>query len=84
MKKIAFSREEKRALVLKVRDYFDTEIDHPIGDIGAEMLIDFLQEDIGAFYYNKGLRDAQTALRQQIESFDDTIYALERPEAARS
>lgn len=81
--KIAFSRDEKRALVLKVRDYFDTELDQPIGDIGAEMLIDFLQEDIGAFYYNKGLHDAQALLRQQIDSFDDAVYALEKPEAAR-
>ena len=84
MDKIVFSREEKRALVLKVRDYFDAELDCPIGDIGAELLIDFLQENIGAFYYNKGLRDAQAVLRQQLDSFDDTIYALEKPEAARS
>ncbi|MBU1176017.1 MAG: DUF2164 domain-containing protein [Alphaproteobacteria bacterium] len=83
MDRIAFSREEKRALVLKMRDYFDTELDQPIGDIGAELLIDFLEVDIGAFYYNKGLHDAQAAFRQQVEAFDDAVYALERPEAAR-
>jgi len=80
MEKIAFSREEKRVLVLKLRDYFDTELDYPIGDIGAELLLDFLQEDIGAHYYNKGLHDAQLAFRQQVDAFDDAIYQLEKTE----
>jgi uncharacterized protein (DUF2164 family) len=81
--KITFKREEKQVLIRKVRDHFDTELDQPIGDIGAELLLDFLQEDIGAFYYNKGLHDAQTALRQQVDGFDDMIYALEKREAGR-
>ena len=81
MDKIDFKRAEKQALVRKVRDYFDTELDHRIGDIGAELLIDFLQEDIGAYYYNKGLHDAQAAFRQQVDALDDAIYALEKPEA---
>ncbi len=81
MEKIAFSREEKRALIGKLRDYFETELDHPIGDIGAELLLGFLQKDIGAFYYNKGLHDAQAAFRNQVNAFDDMIYALEKPEA---
>jgi len=81
MDKITFKREEKRVLIGKIRDYFDSELDEPIGEVGAELLLDFLQEDIGAFYYNKGLHDAQAAFRQQAESFDDAIYALEKPEA---
>lgn len=81
MDKIKFKPEEKRALIRKLRDYFDTELDQPIGDIGAELLLDFLQEDIGAFYYNKGLHDAQLAFRQQVDAFEDMIYALEKPEA---
>lgn len=81
MDKIKFKSEDKRALIRKVRDYFDTELDQPIGDIGAELLLDFLQEDIGAYYYNKGLSDAQAAFRQQVDAFEDMIYALEKPEA---
>ncbi len=83
VEKISFEREEKRALVRKVQAYFATELDVEIGDIGTELLLDFLQEEIGAFYYNKGLHDAQIAFRQQVESFDDAIYALEKPEALR-
>jgi uncharacterized protein (DUF2164 family) len=81
MDKIKFSPEEKRALVRKVRDYFDTELAEPIGDIGAELLLDFLQEEIGAFYYNRGLHDAQAAFRQHVDAYDDMIYALEKPQA---
>ena len=83
MEKITFEREVKRALIRKVQAYFVSELDVEIGDIGTELLLDFLQEEIGAFYYNKGLHDAQVALRQQVENFDDAIYALEKPEATR-
>ena len=83
VEKISFEREEKRALMRKVQDYFAAELDVEIGDIATEMLLEFLQKEIGAHYYNKGLHDAQTALRSQIDNFDDAIYALEKPEAQR-
>ncbi len=82
--KITFTPEEKRALIGRLRDYFVTEFDVPLGEIGAEMLLDFLQEDIGAYYYNKGLHDAQIALRHNLDAFDDMIYALEKPEKRNS
>lgn len=82
MKKIVFSREEKTVLVKRVRDYLETELDLNIGVIPTEMLLDFLQTDIGAYYYNRGLRDAQAAFHKQVDSFDDAIYGLEQREAA--
>lgn len=84
MEKITFDQEQKRALIRKVQAYFTAELDVEIGGIATELLLDFLQEETGAFYYNKGLHDAQIAFRQQVDSFDDAIYALERPEAPRS
>jgi len=81
--RIKFPPEEKAALVGRLQGYFEAELDRPLGRLAAEMLLEFLEGDIGAFYYNRGLADAQAALRQQIDQFDDVIYGLERLEALR-
>jgi uncharacterized protein (DUF2164 family) len=78
MKKIEFSREETKAMVGEIQDYFREELDQTIGDIPAEMLMRFFAERIGPYFYNRGLYDAQAILMQRIDELTDTIYALEQ------
>lgn len=80
MKKIEFSKEEKAAIVSRIRAYFETELDQPIGVLPAEFLLDFFADEIGAYYYNQGLRDAHAALLRKMEDLTEDIYLLEREE----
>ena len=34
--------------------------------------------DIGRLFYNRGLRDAETVVRQKVEDVADALYGLER------
>lgn len=77
MKKIEFSREETKAIVGDMRRYFAAELD-PIGELPAEMLLDFLKEAIGPYFYNRGLYDAQALLTQRVEDLTEAIYGLEQ------
>lgn len=77
MKKIEFSKEEKADIVSRIRQYFDRELD-PIGVLPAEFLLDFFSENIGAYYYNQGLRDAHAAFLKKMEDFGEELYLLER------
>jgi Uncharacterized conserved protein len=79
MKPITFSREETKALVGEIQDYFREELDQDIGAIPAELLMQFFSERMGAYFYNRGLYDAQALVRKQIESLSDDIFALEQP-----
>ncbi|AHF84819.1 hypothetical protein RLEG3_24725 [Rhizobium leguminosarum bv. trifolii WSM1689] len=79
MKKIEFSKEEKAEIVARIRAYFDRELD-PIGALPAEFLLDFFVEEIGAYVYNRGLRDAQAALLKRMEDMAEDIHLLEREE----
>lgn len=81
MRKIAFSREERAAIVEKIQRYFVDELDSSIGNIPAELLLNFLSEEIGAFYYNRGLADAQKVFASGLDEINDAIYALEQREA---
>ncbi len=80
MKKIEFSKEAKAAIVSSIRRYFEAELDQPIGALPAEFLLDFFADEIGAHYYNQGLRDAQAALLRKMEDLAEDIYLLEREE----
>ncbi len=79
MKPIKFDRDETKAIVGEIQDYFRVELDQSIGAIPAEMLMQFFADKMGAYYYNRGLYDAQLLIRKQVESLSDEIFALEQP-----
>jgi uncharacterized protein (DUF2164 family) len=78
MKPITFSREETKAIVGDIQDYFREELDQSIGAIPAEMLMQFFAEKIGAYFYNRGLYDAQALVRKKIDDVSDEIFSLEQ------
>lgn len=55
MKPIKFDREETKAIVGEIQDYFRQELDQTIGAIPAEMLMQFFADKMGAYFYNRGL-----------------------------
>ena len=79
MKPIKFDRDETKAIVGEIQDYFRDELDQSIGAIPAEMLMQFFADKMGAYYYNRGLYDAQALIRKQVDNLSDEIFALEQP-----
>jgi uncharacterized protein (DUF2164 family) len=79
MQPIKFSREETKAIVGEIQDYFRTELDQPIGAMPAEMLMLFFAEKMGAYFYNRGVYDAQALVRERMDSLADEMFGLEKP-----
>ena len=79
MSEIKFSREEKERIVKKVETYFSNEFDQEIGNFEAEFLIDFFADEIGAYFYNRGLNDANSLFTEKVEELSYTIQELEKP-----
>lgn len=79
MAKIEFSTAEKQHIVSKIERYFLDELDQEIGQFDAEFLLDFFSEQVGAYYYNRGLHDAQALLQQRLEDISEAIYEIEQP-----
>ncbi|NUO75104.1 MAG: DUF2164 domain-containing protein [Lysobacter sp.] len=78
MSTIAFSKDETALLVRKIQLYFSQELNQQIGQFDAEFLLDFFSKEVGAYYYNRGLYDAQSALNAKLEDVQDAIYQLEQ------
>ncbi len=78
MKPIPFSREETAAITAKLRAYFRDELEVDLTSLPAEMLLDFLGREIGPFFYNRGLYDAQAVVAKKSEEIGEAILGLER------
>ena len=78
MSEIKFSKEEIEILTKKIQLYFSEELDYEIGQFDAQFLLDFISEEIGPYYYNRGLYDAQSVLENRMESISEAIYDIEK------
>jgi len=83
MKPIEFSKEERAAITAKLRDYFARELDQELGQLPAEMLLDFIGKEIGGAFYNCGVHDAQQLVQQKAEDIVEALYGLERAPPTR-
>ncbi len=79
MAAVEFSKEEKEILARKVQLYFKEELKQDLGQFDALFLLDFIAEELGAYFYNRGLYDAQAVLEKRLESIAEAIYELEKP-----
>jgi len=78
MYEIKFTKEEIEGITKKIQLYFSEELDHEIGQFDAQFLLDFISEEIGSYFYNRGLYDAQSILESRMESISEAIYDIEK------
>lgn len=76
---IEFSKDEKDVLVRKIQLYFTEELDQDIGQFPALFLLDFFAEEIGSYFYNRGVYDAAALISERMESVTDALFELEKP-----
>jgi uncharacterized protein (DUF2164 family) len=76
---IEFTRDEKSIISRKIQLYFQEELEQEIGQFDAEFLLDFFAEEIGSFFYNRGIYDAQAVLEARLENITEALYEIEKP-----
>ncbi|WIY68391.1 DUF2164 domain-containing protein [Aquidulcibacter paucihalophilus] len=78
MKPIQFSREETADITAKLRGYFRDELEMDLAALPAELLLDFLGREIGPFFYNRAVYDAQAVVAKKAEDINEALAGLER------
>ena len=76
---IKFSKEEKEILIPKIKLYMSEELDIDLGNFDAEFLLDFFSEEVGNYFYNRGISDAIDMLDARMDEVKESIYVLEKP-----
>ena len=69
----------RNVVVRKIQLYFSEELDQKIGQFDASFLLDFVAEEIGPYFYNRGLYDARAVMESRLESIDEALYDIEMP-----
>lgn len=82
MSDIQFSKRERELIAIKLQNYFESELDHDLGGLEADLLLNFLSESLGSFYYNRGLYDAEAILKSRTDDITSAILDLEKPQIA--
>jgi uncharacterized protein (DUF2164 family) len=71
--RIVLKDDRKKAMISAIKKYFSEERDEDLGDLGAQMILDFFIEKIGPDIYNQGLDDAHLYMNEKLED----MYGLQ-------
>ena len=78
MSVVEFSKEEKALITQKLQRYVATELGFEMGSFDAEFLLEFVSKELGCYFYNRGLYDAQTVVNARFEEMAEAIVVLEK------
>lgn len=73
---IELTKEQKNLALNKIKAYCDENFGTELGNLETELFIDFLSETIGPYYYNQGLADSVSVMRDKLED----LYLLMKNE----
>jgi Uncharacterized conserved protein len=67
-------KEERKQIINRIKKYFEDEREEEIGDLSAELILSFIEKEIGPYFYNLAIKDAYTYMSESIED----IFGLEK------
>ena len=75
MVSIELSQQDRADAVASIKRYFRENMPEPIGDLPAELLLNYFIEEIGPAIYNRAVADAQARLQQRVQDLDGELFA---------
>jgi len=75
---LALGRDDRASLVGDLQAWFQEERGERIGELAADLLVEFFQEKAARHWYNRGVQDAQAVARDRLERLSDDLDLLRR------
>ncbi|MTH53793.1 DUF2164 family protein [Bacillus mangrovi] len=76
---IKLKKEAKAEMISKLQDYLYKEWDEEIGDLAAEIFLEYIGKELGPYFYNQGVEDARALLSEKLLDLEEEYYSLEKP-----
>jgi uncharacterized protein (DUF2164 family) len=64
---IELNKEIREIFIENLKRYYWKERDEELSDLSAELLIDFITNDLGPYIYNKAVEDSYVYMNERIE-----------------
>jgi uncharacterized protein (DUF2164 family) len=69
--------DTNKRLRASIQRYVREELDQEIGDLKADLLLDYFLKEIGPSVYNQAVADAQTYFAQRVADLEGVCYERE-------
>lgn len=66
---LPLTKMQKDSAIINIKNYVLENYDIEIGNLQAEIFLDFISEHLGAYYYNQGVSDSMTFMVDKVEDF---------------
>jgi uncharacterized protein (DUF2164 family) len=76
---IELDKERKQRMVHAIQTYFAEKLDQEIGQLAAQLLLEFFVKQVGPAIYNQAVKDAQAFLQDKLMDLDGVLYQPEEP-----
>ena len=74
---IKISEERLKLMAEQVQSYFRTEHEDSIGDLKAEMIVEFFIKSLGPQIYNQAIDDAHAFIQDKLLDLEGILYIPE-------
>jgi uncharacterized protein (DUF2164 family) len=64
---INITKEKRDEMISAIKNYFSEEREEEIGDLHAGLILDFIREELAPEFYNQGVFDSYTSMKDMIE-----------------
>ncbi len=73
--RIKVSKEKREEMISSIKHYFANEREDDLGDLAAQMILNFFIEELAPEFYNQGITDSYNYLKDKMEDlFGIQIY----------
>jgi uncharacterized protein (DUF2164 family) len=72
-----YPAEARKQAIASLHRYFDEVLDQDIGDLKAEILLDYILKEIAPSVYNQAIQDAQKLMQDRLTEMDGALFAPE-------
>ena len=73
MNKIKLTPQIKEKIIESLQQYFHNERNEDLGNLGADLMLDFILKEVGPMIYNQALIDVHEMMEDKLED----IFLLE-------
>ena len=73
----------RKQAIAALREYFAAEMDEPIGDLKASLLLEFILSELGPSVYNQAIADARAFFEERSNDLAAVCYRDEFPTARK-
>ena len=74
---IKLARDVRKRSIMSIRRYFTENMEDEVGDLKAQLLLDFFLKEIGPIVYNHAIADAQSYFQERTGDLDGACHEPE-------